>query len=240
MTKQHILDEIKRTAKANGGLPLGRLKFFTETEIKESDWKGVHWARWNDAVREAGVTPNKKTEAYDEEWLVEKLIALARELGHFRIFAELRMKSRNDSDFPNDKTFSSRFGPKQQMISKVTEFCRKHEGFEDVLDLCEAAAVEDTTPSDESVESTQEIGFVYLLKSGRFYKIGRSNSSGRREYELAIQLPEKANVAHQIRTDDPVGIEAYWHKRFESRRKNGEWFELSASDIKAFKRRKFM
>ena len=78
------------------------------------------------------------------------------------------------------------------------------------------------------------------MKSGRFYKVGRSNSAGRREYELAIQLPERATKIHEIRTDDPVGIEEYWHKRFESRRKNGEWFELNASDIKAFRRRKFL
>ena len=63
---------------------------------------------------------------------------------------------------------------------------------------------------------------------------------GRREYELAIQLPEKTKTIHEIRTDDPVGIEAYWHNRFESKRKNGEWFELAPLDIKAFRRRKFM
>jgi hypothetical protein len=59
-------------------------------------------------------------------------------------------------------------------------------------------------------------------------------------YELAIQLPEKSRLVHQIRTDDPSGIEEYWHKRFSDKHKNGEWFDLSSSDVKTFTRRKFM
>lgn len=54
--------------------------------------------------------------------------------------------------------------------------------------------------------------------------------------ELKIQLPENLDLIHEIKTDDPSGIEAYWHRRFEAKRMNGEWFDLNSADIKAFKR----
>jgi hypothetical protein len=61
MKKQEILDEIKRTAAANGGKPPGSRTFATETGIQESEWLGKHWARWGDAVHEAGLVPNQRT-----------------------------------------------------------------------------------------------------------------------------------------------------------------------------------
>ena len=239
MTKQHILDEIKRTANANAGIPLGFRRFFDETGIKVSDWSGKYWVRWSEAVIEAGYTPNQKTQAFDDELLIVKLISLSRELGHFPVNNELRMKSRNDSEFPDSTTFR-RLGSKSQLVSKVVEYCRAHEGFEDVLAMCGTNIESDSANFSDEKDDIGEVGFVYLLKSGGFYKIGKSNAFGRRERELQIQLPEKANMVHQIKTDDPAGIENYWHRRFESRRKNGEWFDLSASEVKAFKRRKFM
>ena len=152
--------------------------------------------------------------------------------------SERRLKSRNDPSFPNSKTFE-RFGTKQQLLARLLQHVQATPDHQDLIPLIAAAA---TSPSSEEAakQSEAELGFVYLLRSGRYCKIGRSNAAGRRERELAIQLPERAAMVHIIRTDDPAGIETYWHTRFADRRKNGEWFELNATDIAAFKRRKFM
>jgi hypothetical protein len=57
------------------------------------------------------------------------------------------------------------------------------------------------------------VGFVYLMKHGMHHKIGKTNATGNDENTNVIQLPEKLRTAHVIQTDDPDGIEEYWHKR---------------------------
>lgn len=239
MKKEHILQEIKRTAELNGGVPLGWRKFAEETGIRDRDWLGKHWARWGEAVREAGYIPNQMTEAYDEAYLTENFIQLARELKRLPTDKDLRLKAYNVREFPDSTTFR-RFGTKAGLVRHVLNYCRTREGYEDIIVLCEGHIPRRDKGLEESTVTEPEMGCVYLMKSGNFYKLGRSNAAGRREYELAIQLPEKLKTVHVIRTDDPPGIEAYWHNRFAAKRKNGEWFELDAVDLSAFKRRKFM
>jgi hypothetical protein len=240
MDKAYIIDEIRRTAEKNGGMPLGKARFLAETGIRESDWLGKYWLKWSDAVCEAGYEPNKKQQAFDENWLFEKLAGLVRELGHYPVAAEIRMKAREDEEFPSHNVFS-RFGRKAEVASALLTWCESNQGWPDVEAIC--APIAETATDDVgagSLAGVPNYGYVYLLKSGKYYKIGRSNSPGRREYELAIQLPERVKTVHTIKTDDPAGIESYWHRRFSDRRKNGEWFELSREDIVAFRRRKFM
>jgi hypothetical protein len=240
MKKEYILSEIKRTAKENGGGALGRQKFFKYTGIRESDWLGKYWARWNDAVIEAGIEPNQLQASYDENWLLEMFIGFVKELGRFPTPADLRIKAFSDSIFPAQSTFRRRFGRKSKLAKRIVQWCEERDDLNEVIKLC----LPHCQSSDEDVEfdETEEVsfGYVYLMKSGKFYKIGRSNAPGRRKYELGIKLPEELKTVHIIKTDDPVGIEEYWHKRFNAKRKGGEWFDLDASDVNAFKRRKFM
>jgi Meiotically up-regulated gene 113 len=236
--REHILDEIRRTAQANGGVALGRERFAAETGIHEHAWSGRYWARWSEAVTEAGFPPNQLQGRLDDDVVLASLVDEIRRLGRMPTTAELGLRRRADTTFPSPRVFE-RFGPKATWASTVAAYCRDRHDCADVLELVTPMAVEE--PVDEEVaDDAARHGFVYLLKSGRHYKIGHTFDVGRRRYDLAIQLPEPVTEVHAIRTDDPPGIERYWHRRFKERRRNGEWFELTQADVKAFKRRKFM
>lgn len=241
MNKEIVLAEIRRTAEENGGKPLGWSRFEKATGIAKCDWYGKYWARWGDAVIEAGFEPNDFTKSYDQDTLLEKLVGVIRQLGRFPVGGELRLAAKQQAGFPSHTVFA-RLGRKHEVAAKLVGYCENRDELKDVAEICRplaAIAAKPSVSSSQSDPSSQD-GFVYLLKSGKYYKIGRTNAAGRREYELAIQLPERAERVHIIATDDPVGIEAYWHNRFADKRMNGEWFDLGAADIKAFRRRKFM
>lgn len=240
LDRAHILAEIRRTANENGGKALGRRQFASATGIRVADWEGIFWARWSDAVTEAGLSPNELQRPYEDEFIVAKLAGVVRDLGTFPTKQELRLAHRADPTFPNDKTIYRR-GSARALAALVAEWSAGRPGYERVTESLTPLlrAGEESQPS-ESRSPEPEFGFVYLLRSRRHYKLGRTNAAGRRERELAIQLPERVQTIHRIKTDDPIGIERYWHLRFADRRRNGEWFELTPADVQAFKRRKFM
>jgi hypothetical protein len=222
MKKEQILEEIKRTAAANDGKPLGQGRFENKTGIKKTDWYGKFWARWNDALREAGFSANQLQAAYGKNELLDKYAQYVLELGRLPSSGDLRLKTRSDLEFPSHSSFDNHFGSKLELVRHLADYCRCKNGYGEVAQLCEEYIERNQGVAEEPESQEGEIGFVYLIKSGRFHKIGRSNSTGRREYELTIQLPEKAVPIHRIETDDPSGVEAYWHNRFKDKRKNGE------------------
>lgn len=238
--REHILAEIHRTANENGGRPLGRARFATETGIMEKDWSGRYWARWGDALAEAGFEPNQLRAKFDDDEVLTKLLKEIRRLGRMPTGPELRLRRRQDPDFPASGVFE-RLGKKAALMGRAAQFCEAHPEYVDVLGILVPLLVPDEAEESEPDDNgPTDSGFVYLLRSGRYFKIGRTNSFGRRERELAIQLPQPATRVHVIQTDDPAGIERYWHARFAERRRNGEWFELTPADVKAFKTRKTM
>jgi hypothetical protein len=241
MDKDYILKEIDRTAKENNGIPLGKGRFAKETGIKWTDWEGKYWTKWSDAIIEAGYVSNKMQSAYDENALIEQVVSFIKEIGRFPTSADFRLKAYETGNFPSHSTIRNRLGIKSEVVTKIMSYCQRTPEYSDVTEICKK--IPSTLVREiehHSKETDVEFGYVYLMKSGRFYKIGSSRNVERRNYDLGIKLPENINILHKIKTDDPNGIENYWHNRFRDKRKQGEWFDLSSIDISAFKRRKFM
>lgn len=239
MNKEFILDEIRRLAQTNGGVALGRDRFERETGIRESKWLGVYWAKWSDAIIEAGLSPRTFNTAHPDQLILSKLAGLVRKLGRFPTNAEIRLEKRIDPAFPWHNSVA-RLGDKASLIAFLAQFCQENGDFRDVSSLLRPLSENASLITSGPKPSKATIGVVYLVQGGKFYKIGFTNDIGRRTYDLRIQLPEKVKLIHQIETDDPKGIEQYWHRRFADRHANGEWFALTPEDVAAFKRRKSM
>jgi fermentation-respiration switch protein FrsA (DUF1100 family) len=233
MNKDQILSEIRRTASA--GTALGWRRFEAETGIRYYDWYGTFWTRWSDAVREAGLEPSQMSEAYDEVYLLRTLADLTRSLGHVPTQGDMLIAGKNVPGFPSEKVFR-KLGSKPQRALRVVSFCESNPGYDAVADMWRQVPQAEIVDDIDSTPGA--LGYVYLLKHGarREYKIGRTNNPLRREGEIGIDLPEKLQPVHYIETDDPSGVEAYWHTRFAAKRKEGEWFGLTQQDVSAFKR----
>ena len=234
--RQDILEAIRKTAKANGEKPLGKRAFEVSTGFKESEWSGIYWARWSDALKEAGFTPtntfNKRAEKFV---LLEKLIPAIRHFGRLPTTLELRIYTKENPGVPNEKTLRNHFGAKEDLAIALFSYTNENAELQDIAALFKQY----NFPEKETGKAIVNEGHVYLFKSGAHYKIGKTDNLERRVKEVSVALPEALTIIHTIRTDDPDGIEAYWHRRFSTLRAKGEWFKLSTSDIKAFKRRTF-
>jgi hypothetical protein len=237
MTREEILAEVRRTTTENGGIPLGRSRFEHATGIKEYELL-KYWPRFGDTVREAGFEPNELQASYSDEYLILKAIDLIRELGRFPTQREIIVKRNEDGTFPSERPYR-RFGARSDFATAVFAYCDGKPEYAGVADLCRPLAVPRTVGFSQGVSGSSDVGygFVYLIKGhpGEL-KIGHTNLVDRRVSELGATFPVEQQLVHTIKTDDPAGVEGYWHRRFENKRMKGEWFRPKPDDVRAFKR----
>lgn len=235
VSQEQIIRTYNRLVDEHGGKRIGQRIFMRETGISPYYWQGGYWRNWSALVEAAGHTPNDPNEKIPDELVLSKFVSLALEMDAIPTEADLMIKRKSDSSYPSKATYR-RWGNRATLIEKAISFCEENDDFADTLKIFNAGVSKSTKTRHISKDIK---GFVYLLRSGKNYKIGRTNAIGRRLNELSIQLPLKPDTVHVIETDDPEGIEQYWHRRFTEKRQGGEWFSLTSEDVAAFKRRSF-
>lgn len=233
--RERIIAEILRTHSELGIVP-GIRTFRSHTGIVEKEWKGKIWARWGDAIRDAGLEPNKLTERLSEGHILSVLAECTLQFKRLPTSDDLRIIRRSNLNVPSVAGLRTSFPKRTDLVEALRAWVLRAENdrYSAVADMLPSPASGSSEPA-----ASQNDGHVYLLRAGDYFKIGQSSNLEKRVKSINVALPDKATLEHAISTDDPPGIEAYWHRRFADRRANGEWFKLSKADILAFKKRKF-
>lgn len=77
----------------------------------------------------------------------------------------------------------------------------------------------------------KKTGVVYLIKSGHFYKIGKTLNLNSRVKQYITESPYSVDVIHEVKVDDYSGAEKYLHELVDNNRVKGEWFNLDNSQV---------
>jgi hypothetical protein len=163
-----------------------------------------------------------------------RLIAdVAKQLGRFPTTGDVEYELPRRKGAPSSATLFARW-KMPELAAAVEEYAERH-GDHEVARFARTYVPPRGHKKLQSDDSSA-VGYVYMQRHGADYKIGYTTSLNKRGRQIQIELPQEIELVHSILTDDPTGVEAYWHKRFAVKRTRGEWFKLTKTDVAAFKR----
>ncbi|MDE0694337.1 MAG: GIY-YIG nuclease family protein [Boseongicola sp.] len=241
--RDQILEEIRRLAVANGGATPGQRWFEKETGIKQHQWRGKYWARWGDAVEEAGLPRNFANPKLDPDAVLDCLAEACRLYGRFPTDAQWKMHVRGKPDLPGVNAYRQAFGGREGAVVALRKRSVER-GEQDLIEILEpdierieVADAADSPDSGNFARLKPRPHFVYLAKSanqGR-YKIGHAKDAEARIVGQRTTDPS-LDLIHKIETRDPVGVERYWQDLFQEQRLDREWFDLNKGHVDYFRK----
>lgn len=235
MEREHILEEIRRLAQHNGGKAPGRDQFSKSTGLSPYAW-GKYWARWGDAIIDAGLMPNSLNKRTEDAIIKAALVDACRHFSRLPTWPELRVFLSQNDQYPSIDAIYKRFRQKHALYSWMAKIM---EGDASLADINQMLLLE-PQPLLRAKAQNGTRGYVYLIRWGENYKIGCTTNLERRIKEVTIQLPEQGELVHQIPSDDPRRDEEYLKNRYKDANVRGEWFKLSQAEVAQIRRVRFL
>lgn len=78
-------------------------------------------------------------------------------------------------------------------------------------------------------------GYIYVIQDteySKLYKIGRTVEPARRLNDIRNFLPGSSEIIAIVDTQDAPTLEWQLHQRYAERRKRGEWFALTDTEVR--------
>lgn len=79
-----------------------------------------------------------------------------------------------------------------------------------------------------------DAAFIYLIKCGKLYKIGKAVDVDKRLKELSTGSAYPLTVKHKVTSLAAGKLESWLHQKFKPWRVRGEWFELPIESTRWF------
>lgn len=86
-------------------------------------------------------------------------------------------------------------------------------------------------PDHEDKEDLGNTGYIYLIKAGQYYKIGKSKVLRSRLKSHQTSNPNKIKLVVEKLVTNYHKKEKQLLKKFNNKKVNGEWFRLNKEDI---------
>lgn len=144
-----------------------------------------------------------------------------RENGHEYHLVELWNESNYDPQF---------FTPRDIMLIAESQFSRTQD-IQAAQDWLNGKPRRRQTLVKQKPNQKPRHGFVYLLHSNGVYKIGKALNLEARVLQISPVMPHPLELIHSIESDDYDQLELKLHNMFGHARLNGEWFNLSPTDV---------
>jgi hypothetical protein len=235
INKDLILSKIKELAEENGGKPPGLKNFTKITSIKSNQICGKYWARWNDAVIEAGFKPNHLPEGHSEDFLCSKLAEFIKESGRYPARGEISHRAFNDKSFPGISCYINTLGCRFVAAKKVLDYCSAREGLNDVAEICNKI-YQDGIAEDEEYANYFE-GIKYFIGLEKTAKNQYLFTARQKPYMINQLKLEGKTIVHQIAADSrsfAYNLLMEKYKSFFDKMKNR--FTFSVKEISEIKK----